>query len=73
MATTKIQTLKRELTDSLTHWSIYRFQNDSIAYYGINPCRKNEEKYLRKSKILMMRIDLHLVHQLFENYKVSKN
>jgi len=73
MATTKIQELKRELTDSLTHWSVYRFQNDSIAIWGKTPDRKNEEKYLRKSKILMMRIDLHLVHQLFENYKLSKN
>jgi len=69
---TKLQTLKRELKYSLFAWRLYRRQNDLISKYT-TPDRTQEEKQLRRCKLLIVRIDLYYTHQNIENYKFSNN
>ncbi len=69
---TKIQKLKRELKYSLFAWKLYRRQNDAISKYA-TPNRTQEEKQLRRCKLLIVRIDLYYTHQNIENYKFSNN
>jgi len=69
---TKLQTLKRELKYSLFAWRLYKKQNDCIAKYT-TPDRTQEQKQLRRCKLLIVRIDLYYTHQNIENYKFLNN
>jgi hypothetical protein len=69
---TKLETLKRELKYSLFAWRLYRRQNDLISKYT-TPDRTQEEKQLRRCKLLIVRIDLYYMHQNIENYKFLNN
>lgn len=69
---TKLQTLKRELKYSLATWRLFKGQNDAISKY--RPIdRSEEEKQLRRCKLLIVRIDLYYTHKSIENYKFSNN
>ena len=69
---TKLQTLKRELKYTLFAWKLFRRQNDAISKYT-TPDRSEEQKQLRRCKLLIVRIDLYYNHQNIENYKFSNN
>jgi hypothetical protein len=70
---TKLQTLKRELKYSLFAWGLYRRQNEAQLKWGQTPNRTQEEKQLRRCKLLIVRIDLYYTHQSIENYKFLNN
>lgn len=63
-----IEALKRELKYSLAAWRLFREQNEAQKKWGKTPDRSEEEKYLRKSKILILRIKLRQ-----ENYEFLNN
>jgi len=72
MLTNKLHELKRELKYSLATYILFKNQNDSIEKY-VTPNRTEEEKQLRRCKLLIVRIDLYYTHQNIENYKFSNN
>jgi hypothetical protein len=70
---TKLQTLKRELEYSLFAYLIFKNQNEAQLKWGQTPNRSEEEKQLRRCKLLIVRIDLYYMHQNIENYKFLNN
>jgi hypothetical protein len=70
---TKLETLKRELKYSLFAYWLFKNQNEAQLKWGQTPNRTQEEKQLRRCKLLIVRIDLYYTHQNIENYKFSNN